>query len=138
MSILKGFIASATLLAVYFFLVSAISGPSFALSQFSRYWYFILALSAGFGFQIGLYQKLKERIRGVAGRTVVAVTGGTSTFAMVSCCSHYLVNLLPILGTVGILTLISQYQVELFWVGIVANLFGIFYLVSRIRKVSKI
>jgi len=136
-ALFKGFIAGSAILTVYFLLVSAISGPTFALSQFVRFWYFFLALSAGFGFQVGLYQRLKERLREKDdGKRVVAATGGTTTIAMVSCCSHYLVNVLPILGAVGIVTLISQYQVELFWVGIVANLFGSLYLISRLRKIS--
>ena len=130
----NGLTASLVLLTVYFLLVSLISGPIFALSQFTKYWYFILGLAAGFGVQVFLYSKLRQLVQGGA-KGVVAVTGTTSTVAMVSCCSHYLANILPLLGTVGILTVISQYQIELFWVGLIANLLGILYLVSRLRKV---
>ena len=130
----NGLTASLVLLTVYFLLVSLISGPIFALSQFTKYWYFILGLAAGFGVQVFLYSKLRQLVQGGA-KGVVAVTGTTSTVAMVSCCSHYLANILPLLGTVGILTVISQYQIELFWVGLIANLLGILYLVSRSKKV---
>ena len=132
----KGILASLGLLAIYFFLVSLISGTSFAQEQFAKYWYFILTLAAGFGIQVALFTRLKQVIKG-AHAGVVAVSGATSTFAMVSCCSHYLVNILPIIGTVGVLTVISQYQIELFWVGLIANLFGILYLTSKLRKISK-
>lgn len=137
MALFKGLIAALGLLIIYFLLVSWISGSAFALSQFQRYWYFIVTLSIGFGIQIGLYDSLRNKVKEKGtGKAVVAVTGSTSTIAMVSCCSHYLVNILPVLGTVGILTVISQYQIQLFWVGIIANFIGISYLVSRLRKIS--
>ncbi|OGM15697.1 hypothetical protein A2V56_05660 [Candidatus Woesebacteria bacterium RBG_19FT_COMBO_42_9] len=134
--ITKGFLASLGLLAIYFSLVSLISGIDFAQEQFTRYWYFILALSMGFGVQVALFTRLKQVVKGAHGG-VVAVSGTTSTFAMVSCCSHYLVNILPLLGTVGILTVISQYQIELFWVGLIANFLGILYLTNKLRKIPK-
>ena len=124
------------LLVIYFFLVSLISGTSFAQEQFARYWYFILTLAAGFGVQVALFTRLKQVIKDAHGR-VVAVSGATTTFAMVSCCSHYLANILPIIGTVGVLTIISQYQIELFWVGLIANFLGILYLTNKLRKISK-
>ena len=134
--ITKGLLASLGLLAIYFSLVSAISGVSFAQEQFGRYWYFILALSLGFGVQVALYSRLRELIKGGAQAGVVAVSGVTSTFAMISCCSHYLVNILPMLGVVGVLTVISQYQIEFFWVGITANALGILYIANRIKKLK--
>lgn len=131
-----GILASLGLLIIYFLLVSLISGPSFAISQFTNYWYFILTLAIGFGIQVGLYARLKTLVQ-TGAKTVVVTTGATSTIAMVSCCSHYLVNILPLLGTVGILTVISQYQIELFWVGIGANILGILYLRNKLRKILK-
>ena len=132
-SFLYGFLAALLLLVFYFSFISLISGWDFAQSQFREFWYFVIALSAGFGIQMGLYAYLKNSIHRVSGK-VVAVSGGTSTFAMVSCCAHYLVNILPVLGVTGILTVISQYQTQLFWVGIISNLAGIAYIVSKIIK----
>jgi len=134
--LVKGLLAALALLGIYFLLVGLISGFSFAWEQFGRYWYFILSLAAGFGIQVSLYSRLRELVGKNSNRGVVAVSGTTSTFAMVSCCSHYLVNILPILGISGVLTLVAQYQIELFWVGLSANLLGILYLVSRLRKVK--
>jgi len=47
------------------------------------------------------------------------------------------VNLLPILGAVGIITVISQYQVQLFWIGLVFNFAGIAYMANKIVRFDK-
>lgn len=137
-SIRSGSIATLILLAIYLAIVSFVSGWDFMLDQFYQFWYFVITLAIGFGIQIGLYSYLKNVIhhQNTSGR-VLAVSGTTSTAAMISCCAHYLVNLLPILGTVGVVTVISQYQVQLFWVGIAFNLMGILYMGSRVIKFSK-
>lgn len=136
-STIRGFIGTTALLAVYFAIVSLISGWSFALSQFSQFWYFILGLAAGFGVQISLYSYLKDSIRQSAPKGMVAVTGTTSTVAMISCCAHYLANLLPVIGVSGVIALIGQYQIGLFWFGLIANAAGIGYIASRILKFSR-
>ncbi len=123
---------------VYFAVLTFVSGWSFALDQFSQFWYFIVSLAVGFGIQIGLYNYLKELINGMHGEgKVLGVTGTTSTAAMISCCTHYLVNLVPILGVTGLATFVSQYQVNIFWVGLAFNLFGIAYISNRIFKFKK-
>jgi len=120
------------LLVVYFGVVGLISGMNFALDQFAAFWYFIVPLALGFGIQVGLYTYLKNLVgqRGASGK-VVAVSGTTSTAAMVSCCSHYLVNILPILGVTGFLAVVAEYQIELFWLGLAFNVAGILYVASR-------
>src|SRR5574340_897030 len=126
------------LLAVYFGVVSLISGMNFALEQFAKFWYFIVPLALGFGVQVGLYTYLRNLVgqHGASGK-VVAASGTTSTAAMVSCCAHYLTNILPILGVTGFLTVVAEYQVELFWVGLAFNAAGIFYVASRVIKFSR-
>jgi Cu+-exporting ATPase len=136
-SILYGILASAILLGVYFAVLTVVSGWSFAQSQFASYWYFIISLVVGFGIQIALYQYIKSLVHSGRGMgTVVGVSGTTSTAAMISCCAHYLVNLVPILGVTGLVTFIAQYQVSLFWVGILSNIIGIIYMAHRIIKFS--
>lgn len=138
LSIKNGIIATVTLLAIYVVIVSLVSGFAFMLDQFAQFWYFITGLAVGFGIQFGLYTYLKNAIKQKhASKKVLAVSGTTSTAAMISCCAHYLVNLLPILGTVGVITIISQYQIQLFWVGLVFNLAGIIYMLNRVIKFSK-
>jgi Cu+-exporting ATPase len=127
-------VATITLLGVYIAIVSLVSGWEFMLDQISQFWYYVLSLAVGFGIQVGLYIYLKNAIKQNSSPRVLAVSGATSIVTMISCCTHYLVNLLPILGAVGIITIISQYQIQLFWVGLIFNLLGIIYMLNRVRK----
>ncbi|BCX15747.1 MAG: hypothetical protein KatS3mg097_639 [Candidatus Parcubacteria bacterium] len=61
-SVIYGFSGTILLLAIYFSMVSLISGWSFALSQFLQFWYFFIGLTIGFGIQVGLYVYLKTII----------------------------------------------------------------------------
>lgn len=133
-----GIAALVLLLAIYFGVVSLISGMGFALEQFAKFWYFIVPLALGFGVQAGLYTYLRNLVgqHGASGK-VVAVSGTTSTAAMVSCCAHYLTNILPILGVTGILAVVAEYQVELFWVGLAFNAAGILYVASKVIQATK-
>lgn len=136
----NAFSATMLLLGLYFLIVSGISGFPFALSQFLMYWYFFVGLAVGFGIQIGLYVYLRYLVKNssmVMGGAEVAVTGTTSTLAMVSCCAHYLVNIVPILGIAGALSIIAQYQVKIFWVGIAFNIFGILFIANKVIKFKK-
>ncbi len=139
-NIFKGSLASIILLAVYMTVVSLVSGWNFMLEQFSQFWYFVIPLAIGFGIQVGLYSYLKDAMKKKnipASGNVVAVSGTTSTAAMISCCAHYLVNVLPILGAVGVITIISQYQVQFFWIGLAFNLAGLMYMLNQVRKFRK-
>jgi YHS domain-containing protein len=127
-----GVLAAVALLGLYFGLLTSLSGWSYTSEQFRDYWPFITALAIGFGIQVGLFGYLRRVVHEAQSGKVVAVTGTTSGAAMVSCCTHYLVNLLPALGATGVVSLVGQYQVELFWVGLAANLAGITYMGRRI------
>ena len=134
-------VAIVSLLLFYFIIVTAVSGFRFTLSQFSSYWYFLISLALGFGIQIGLYSYLKQLVKNsgmIIGSKTVAVTGTTSTVAMISCCAHYLTNILPILGTIGLVTFVAQYQIQFFWVGLVFNIIGILYMLYKIKKVKTV
>jgi P-type Cu+ transporter len=133
-----GTLALIFMLAIYFGVVSLISGRSFAVEHFEKFWYFIVTLALGFGIQVGLYTYLRNLVgqQGMSGK-VVAASGTTSAAAMVSCCAHYLVNILPILGVTGLLMLVAQYQIELFWLGLAFNLAGILYIVPKVVKATQ-
>lgn len=133
-----GLAGSVALLALYFGLLTLVSEWDFTLLQFEQFWPYITALALGFGIQLGLFVFLRRSVHAAArsGR-VVAVTGTASGIAMVSCCTHYLVNLLPVLGATGLVTLVGQYQVELFWFGLAANLAGIGYMSKRILDFNR-
>lgn len=127
-----GALGTAALLAIYFATLGAVSGAGYALEQFATFWPYIVALATGFGIQAGLFAWLHRAVHAAHGSgKVVAASGTTSGVAMVSCCAHYLVNLLPALGAAGLVTFVAQYQVALFWVGLLANALGIAYMGRR-------
>lgn len=133
-----GLLATTALLIIYTLIVVAVSGWLFAGLQFISTWYFIVSLAMGFGLQVGLYTYLKLSITQMhTSGKVMAVSGTTSTVAMVACCAHYLANVAPLLGLASVISLIGQYQRQLFWVGILFNFFGIIYLVSKIVHFKK-
>ena len=136
--ILNGILAATALLSIYFITVSLVSGWSELIFQFSSFWYFIITLALLFGIQVSLYTYLKNILKKRAPSHILAVSGSTSTAAMISCCAHYLVNFVPLLGTIGIITLITQYQIQLFWLGLLFNFGGLFYLLFQINKILKV
>ena len=138
-AVFYGLLASLVLLTLYFTVVTLISGWGFAKEQFGQFWYFLLPLAIGFGAQVGLYIYLKNLVKNQKPNgKVLAATGTTSTAAMISCCSHYLANFLPFLGIAGLVTIVSQHQVQLFWIGLASNLAGIAYVLNKIIKFSKV
>ena len=135
---LYGLFAAILLLAVYFGVLTLISGWAFAREQFSAFWYFILLLAAGFGIQVGLF----VRLRTIAATTqksgaVVATSGTTSTAAMVSCCAHYLANVAPVIGATGLIAFAAQFQVELLWAGLLFNAAGVAYIGNKVWHASR-
>ena len=133
-----GVASSSLLLAVYFLLLTLVSGWEFTLDQFMQYWYFVVALAVGFGVQIAMYLRLRHvTFHGAGSGKVVAVSGGTSTAAMISCCTHYLANVLPILGATGVVALVAQYQTQLFWVGIAFNAAGVVYVGRKLLHATR-
>lgn len=137
-SILKGITGFLLLLGFYFLVVSLVSGWDFARSQFLKDWYWILGLAIGFGIQIALWTHLRALHRAHISGKAVAISGTTSGAAMIACCAHYLVNILPIIGITGFITIISQYQTWLFVAGLVSNIFGMTYLVNQFRVLKHV
>lgn len=139
-SAVLGLAAAAVLLGIYFVVLTLVSGWDFAQIQFVQFWYFITALAAGFGIQAGLYYYLKQLVENstmaMPGKTV-AITGTTSTLSMISCCAHYLMNIVPILGISGVLSLFAQYQIRIFWLGLAFNIFGIAFIGNKLVKFKK-
>ncbi len=137
-AILAGTGAALALLGLYFGVLTLVSGWDFTFEQFLAYRYFVIALSAGFGLQVGLFMHLKALVHGARRQGLVLATSGTaSTAAMVSCCTHYLANIAPIIGAAGLVTFATQYQVEFFWVGLAFNLAGIVYISSKVIQATK-
>lgn len=134
--LLYGGLATVILLLLYAAILSLVSGFAFMLDQWNQFWPYISTLSVGFGVQVTLYVRLRDKVKEHTAGKVAVVSGTTSTLAMVSCCTHYLVNVLPILGVTGAVVFVTQYQTELFWVGIGANLIGVSFMIYKLRQVT--
>lgn len=128
-----GAAACAALLAFYFAIVGALSGLEFALSEFRRYWFYLVPLAVGFGLQVSLYVAIRRSVMSAA-RTnaVVATSGTTSAAAMISCCAHYLANLVPVLGASGLVAFASRYQEPFFVLGLLFNIAGTVFIANRL------
>lgn len=133
--VVYGLLAALALMALYFGALTALSGWEFTVSEFARYWYFIVPLAIGFGIQVALFSRLRVLASTTHhSGTVVAASGTTSTAAMISCCAHYLVNVAPVLGATGLVAFAAQFQVEFFWVGLAFSAAGITFVLSRVLK----
>jgi len=133
-----GTTGAALLLAVYFGALTFVSGWEFTVDQFSQFWYFIVPLAVGFGVQVGLFTRLRALVNSTKKTgAVVATSGTTSTAAMVSCCTHYLANIAPIIGAAGLVAFTAQFQLELFWLGLLLNIAGVAYVGSKVIQASK-
>lgn len=133
-SFFKGLFGFSALLGVYVGVVSLISGWDFFLAQFTGDWYWIMGLAAGFGVQIGLFSYLRAKHFETVSKGAVVVSGTVSGGAMLACCAHYLINILPIVGISGLAVFLGQYQDELFLVSLIFNLIGIGYLVNKLVR----
>lgn len=132
MPVLGGLGAVLGLLTVYLGIITLAQGWGHAIQQLGDDRWFIGAISAGFGTQMGLFIVLRSLHAQVRARGVLASTG-TSTVAMVACCAHHLADVLPILGLSGAAIFLNDYKLPLLWLGIVMNLAGIGYLHMQIR-----
>ncbi|MHB1086798.1 MAG: hypothetical protein ACYCZ0_03565 [Minisyncoccota bacterium] len=137
-ALIIGFLSASALLVLYFLIVGFISGIAFSITQFERYWYFMLALSAGFGAQVGIYIHIRIiATMHAPSKAIVATSGVSSTAAMVACCAHYLAVILPVLGATGIASLIVGYQAQLFWIGLAINAGGLIYVVRQLTQFNR-
>ncbi len=138
-AVFYGLVASLFLLVFYFLVLTFISGWFFTKEQFKDFWYYVVSLAVGFGVQVALFVYLKKAVHQNKGSgKILAVSGTTSTAAMISCCAHYLTTVAPVLGIAGAVSLIAQYQLQLFWVGLAFNMVGIIFISHKLFKFHKI
>jgi hypothetical protein len=126
-------LAALGLLAFYLGTITLAQGWDHAVEQLGIDRLFVAAIMAGFGTQVGLYIYLRSmHLHGSAGG--VAASTGTSTVAMLACCAHHLTEVFAVLGLSGAAIFLNAYKTPLLWLGIVMNLFGIAYLLWKIRQ----
>jgi len=128
-----GLLAALGLLAFYLGTITLAQGWGHATEQLSIDAWFVGAIMAGFGTQVGLYTYLRGmHLRAKAGG--VAASTGTSTVAMLACCAHHLTEVFAVFGLSGAAIFLNAYKTPLLWLGIAMNLFGIVYLLWKIRQ----
>lgn len=131
--IIFGVLAGIGLLAFYLGVIMLAQGWEHALQQLRDDRWFVSAIVAGFGTQIGLFTYLRGLHTHVA-RSGVAASTSTSTAAMLACCAHHLADILPIVGLSGVAILLNTYKTPLLWLAILMNLGGVIYLLRKIRE----
>lgn len=121
------------LLAFYVLVLTLFQGFDFAMSELRGLWYWLVPLALGFGLQIGLYSSLLHTARL---NVEIAASGGVSGGSMIACCSHFALNMLPLLGFAGLATFLMTYQTWFFSIGLVSNIVGIVILVRHKKKMK--
>jgi hypothetical protein len=131
--ILWGLVAGAILLAFYLGLITLAQGWGHAIQQLIEDRWFVGAITAGFGTQVGLFAYLRIlHGRGTTGG--LAASTGTSTAAMLACCAHHLTDILAVIGLSGAAVFLNLYKTPLLWLGIGMNAVGIGYMLWQIRR----
>ena len=136
LSLLTGLVAALLLPAVYLTIISLLNTFAYAVSEFGKAWYWISALSVGFGIQIGLFSFIRHAAKAKTAALTAEVTasGGISTVAMIACCAHYVAAVLPFIGFSAAGLFLAKYQVSFFIIGIFSNLVGIMIMLIHIQK----
>ena len=128
-----GISAGLGILAFYLIVLTVFQGFSFAMSEFRSLWYWIVPLAAGFGIQIGLYTFI---LHTATLNAEIAASGGVSGGSMIACCSHFALNMIPLLGFAGLATFLMTYQKWFFSIGILSNVIGIALLIRHKKKMK--
>ncbi len=131
-----GLLGALGLSAIYVGILSVAESFQHAVSQFVSMWPWISLLVVGFGTQLGLYVHMRVQLkaRNKKATAEVAATGGVSAAAMIACCAHHLVDLLPILGFSAAAVFLTEYQIPFIVLGIVSNLTGVFVMLYLMQK----
>lgn len=133
-SVLYGLLSGLGLLVFYLSIVSFFQGVEFAFENLRSLWYLIFPLAAGFGTQVGLFFSIKHTVQ-LTG--TVAGTGAISGGSMLACCSHFLLQMIPIVGVSGLAIFLVKYQAWFLGVGIVSNVVGISLMVRHKNNMLK-
>jgi hypothetical protein len=139
-----GAIASFSMLAAYFAVLSALNSFSHAASAFLELWVFMVPLVVGFGVQIALFVYIRNAHRHLpCGRAETASTAGVSAAsgsvsgtAMVACCLHHATDILPLAGFSAAALFFSRFQKVFLLLGVFGTASGILMMLNIIKKHS--
>ncbi len=133
-SLVYGVLAGFGIFLFFMAILSIFVNFQFAMSEFKRLWFFLIPLAGGFGTQIGLYISIKHTVMINAGATTSGTVSGGS---MIACCSHFLLNIIPIIGLSGLASFLMTYQKLFFSIGIASSAFGIGFMLHHKKKMLK-
>lgn len=137
-SIVTGILGAAALLGVYLAIISLAQGVDHAFEQLASDALFVGLIAAGFGIQIALFAELRAVDRNHRAAAAVTVAGtGTSAAAMLACCAHHLVDLLPLVGLSAAAVFLNAYRTPLFVLGIGMNVVGIIVIGRQLRRARR-
>lgn len=131
-------IASGSIFSIYFLILGLANSFEHALAEFLALWYWIVALSAGFGVQAGMFAYIRQaqKLRNLAATSSMAVSGGVSTTSMAACCAHHITDIAPLLGVSAAAMFLTRFQSSFMTLGIFSNIIGIFIMLRIVKKNS--
>ena len=133
-SMASGVMAAAALLLVYLGIITVAQGAGHALEQMASDAIFVGLIALGFGTQVALFVELRAVDRRHRASAAVTAAGtGMSAAAMLACCAHHLVDLLPLVGLSAAAVFLNAYKTPLFLVGIAMNVVGIIVIARRLE-----
>jgi len=125
-SFFVGTLAAGALLALYVGLISLAQGIDHAIYQLRADLPFVLAIALGFGVQVGLFAELHAtHARGRRTGALTAAGAGAGAAAMLACCSHHLVDVLPLVGLSAATVVLNDYRAPLLAISLGMNALGI-------------
>ncbi|MDP3879021.1 MAG: hypothetical protein Q8Q07_01780 [Dehalococcoidales bacterium] len=132
---LVGISGAVLLILVYLGLIALAQDWTHALQQTASLWYWVVALSGGFGVQAGLFSFIRQSIRErkAAATGSVAASGGVSAGSMAACCAHHLSDVLPLMGLSGAAIFLVRYQLFFIVAGVLSNIIGITIMLETIQ-----
>lgn len=124
-------------IALVFYSVQALGMQSLSGQYyfFKQNWYFISPLIILFAVQVGLWKKMQEIVK--ISKAPLTASGSVSTGAMIACCMHNLVGILPIIGISGLAVFFSAYQNYVFAASILFSGGGLVYMIYKYEKIKK-
>ena len=127
---LAGVAGALLLTGLYFAIVSLVESPTHAAQLFWEDRAIVLPIILGFGVQVALYTVLKKRLFVPVAQTgpsgaLTGASGGMSAAAMVACCAHHAVDVLPLVGLTAAATLLAEYRIPFMLLGLGTTITGI-------------
>ena len=137
-SIGAGVVGATVLLGIYLGIIGLAQGVEHAFEQLATDALFVGLIAAGFGTQIALFVELRTVDRRHRASAAVTAAGtGTSAAAMLACCAHHLVDLLPLVGLSAAAVFLNAYKTPLFVVGIGMNVIGIVVIARQLQRARR-